>query len=191
MRIIYRLLAVLLSAILCVGFIGCADTNGDTDTESSAQTTETSESTSETKKRVDIHDADVSFYWPEDLLPNGLTMKDMLEREFWNIEITFDELTRHGFRFEILDYDDIGFFLLDGYYDLEYHNGTDWEIVSYGRNMEYGFTFPQKPYGYAHDLSLAYCDQNKIKDGRYRYSVIISGRVFAYEFDYTSETTAE
>ena len=42
-----------------------------------------------------------------------------------------------------------------------------------------------------HDLSLAYCDQNKIKDGRYRYSVIISGRVFAYEFDYTSETTAE
>jgi len=116
-------------------------------------------------------------------------------RETWNIELEFLELTDTGILIRIYDYDNLGFVYNPLYFVLEYYDGNNWTKVSTikesnaDREDMNGYVVPSLEESYAATNSLnpfsLLPKDTVLKSGHYRISKVLSGKTFSVEFDLT------
>ena len=116
------------------------------------------------------------------------------ERTSWNIEISFLELSKSGFKIRICDNDNQGFYYNPIYFVLEYKEGNDWKKLTnlnkIYANEDLVVVFPSDKNNYTdtNNVNMFSLVPNfELKNGQYRITKILSGREFSTEFEITGQ----
>lgn len=112
------------------------------------------------------------------------------DRTSWNIDISFLEVGKSGFKIRICDNDNQGFYYNPIYFVLEYKGENGWEkLTNLQENLadkDLVFVYPDKNKDYADTnnvLMFSLVPNFELKNGQYRITKVISGKEFSTEFE--------
>lgn len=116
-------------------------------------------------------------------------------RTAWNIEISFLEATKSGFKIKICDNDNQGFYYNPYYFILEYKSNGSWikltNLQEHLANEDIAVVFPDENNNYTdtNNITLFSLVPNfELKAGKYRIIKVISGKNFSVEFEINGKT---
>lgn len=135
----------------------------------------------------------------ENALSNNLTettkkqqylVSKLNDRTSWNIDVSFLEVGKSGFKIRICDNDNQGFYYNPIYFVLEYKGENGWEkLTNLQENLadkDLVFVYPDENKDYVDTnnvVMFSLVPDFELKNGQYRITKVISGREFSTEFE--------